>query len=620
LLCGAILAVAGIATALVGGHRPTTSARRRVVEVSSPYANTRLAVGYVGDSACKQCHAKIAATFSQHPMGRSLTPVAAAAATVGDEGSGRPLFTAHGLEYSIERRGGGLWHQETRRDPAGRVIARNEAEVKYILGSGSQGIGYLIDRDGALFQSPISWYVKEKKWDLAPGYEKLNVHFDRPVASTCLYCHANRVQPVEGTINRYRQPIFQGHAIGCERCHGPGALHAQGPKIVDGRDTTIVNPASLAPALRDAVCEQCHLLGDRRVVKVDRREEDFRPGLPFDHFWGVFVPTAGTPEDRFVGQVEQMRESRCFQASEGALGCISCHDPHQRPDPVAQVGYYRQRCLECHADRGCGLEPSVRLARSAADDCVGCHMPHAHRADIIHAVATDHRILRKPDTEDSAATASVTLRPGQLPLAFFRDHGKENEQDRAESDRDMAVALCRDGPMAASIALPLLEKWLASRPDDLAAREARGFALDQLGRPKKSLAIFQSILDQEPRRESTLIGAVGAAARSGRGDQAIASLRRAIAINPQRSAYHANLASLYFHDRNWSAAVASCLETLRLSPVDLATRKLLVRCYLRLGDSDSARREFQTLLDFDPPDRDELIRDFEPLTQPPRSR
>jgi cytochrome c-type biogenesis protein CcmH/NrfG len=57
-------------------------------------------------------------------------------------------------------------------------------------------------------------------------------------------------------------------------------------------------------------------------------------------------------------------------------------------------------------------------------------------------------------------------------------------------------------------------------------------------------------------------------------------------------------------------------ETLRLSPADLATRKLLVRSYLRLGDSQAARDELQTLLGFDPPDRAELIRWFARLTLP----
>jgi predicted CXXCH cytochrome family protein len=354
------------------------------------------------------------------------------------------------LEYSIERRDGRVLHQETRRDASGRIIARNEAEVQFVLGSGSQGIGYLIERDGFVFQSPISWYVQKQKWDLAPGYAQMNVHFDRPVASTCLYCHANRVEPVAGTINRYRPPIFQGPAIGCERSHGPGELHVQGPSVADGRDSTIVNPAGLESALRDAVCEQCHLLGHQRVLKAGRREEDYRPGLRFDEFWSVFEPNAGTAEDRFVGQVEQMHESRCFRASQGGLGCISCHDPHQRPEPETQARYYRERCLECHADRGCNLPSEVRLARSPTDDCTGCHMPRADRTDIIHAVVTNHHILRKPDSGDSSPIAPVNPRPGERPLALFHRE-RMNERQRHEAERDLGVALCRDGPTGAAI-------------------------------------------------------------------------------------------------------------------------------------------------------------------------
>jgi hypothetical protein len=77
-----------------------------MVEIASPYVNTRLAVRYMGDSACAQCHGKIAETYRLHPMGRSLSPVATATTTGGDEAAGRPLFEAHGLEYSIERRDG----------------------------------------------------------------------------------------------------------------------------------------------------------------------------------------------------------------------------------------------------------------------------------------------------------------------------------------------------------------------------------------------------------------------------------------------------------------------------------------------------------------------------------
>jgi Tfp pilus assembly protein PilF len=611
----ALLTAAGAAAAVVAwraSRMPPARQTVRPLDEGSPFANTRAGVRYVGDAACARCHAEIAATYRQHPMGRSLAPIDAAPATGGDEAGGRPLFEANGLEYSIERRDGRVFHREARRDAAGRIIALNEVQVQFVLGSGSQGISYLVEHDGFLFQSPISWYVQKRRWDLSPGYQKQNAHFDRPVVSTCLYCHANRVEAVEGTINRYQPPIFRGHAIGCERCHGPGEIHVSHPTAVDGRDMTIVNPAGLEPALRDAVCEQCHLLGRQRVVKLDRRDDDYRPGLPFDRVWSVFVPSGGTAADRFVGQVEQMHASRCFRASNGRLGCISCHDPHQRPAPEERVSFYRDRCRECHADQGCRLPASIRVQRSRDEDCTGCHMPRLERSDIAHVAATDHRIPRRPHEGRSTEDPS----PGAPPLVLFH-HEPRDEPQRALAERDLGVALSRMGPEAAAVALPLLETALAARPDDTAAWEAKGSVLGRLQRFEEGLAAFRRALSREPNRETAILGAADLAARSGRREQAIADFRRAIALNPWRAAYRTDLAALSFDHRDWAAAAGACREALRLDPTHLETRKILVRSDLHLGDRAAARTEFQTLLGFDPPDRAELIRRFAPLMQSP---
>jgi hypothetical protein len=609
------LALASVTAGLLFRRGARTKDGRIWEESSSGYTNTRLSVRYVGDSACTACHGQIAENYRRHPMGRSLAPIALAWETGGDVSPGRPLFQAQGLEYSIEHRDGRVWHQETKRDASGQVIARNEAEIAHVLGSGSQGISYLIDRGGFLFQSPISWYVARREWDLAPGYERMNLHFDRPVASSCLYCHANRVQPIEGTVNGYRRPIFQGHSIGCERCHGPGELHAQQPTAVDGRSRTIVNPAALAPALRGAVCEQCHLMGQRRVVKQDRREDEFRPGLDFDHFWSVFESADGTTEERFVGQVEQMHESRCFRESESRLSCISCHDPHLRPEPDEQANYYQRRCLQCHADRGCTLPLPARLARSKSDDCAGCHMPQGQRTDILHAATTNHRVVRQGQSSGARLPNPVPPGSGAPPLVLFRRE-RMSEQERQAADRDMGVALCQEGAAGAALALPLLEKALDARPDDVPAWEARGYAQALLGRHLQGLASFQSALAREPARESALTGAADAAARAGRLEEAAGLLGRAIGINPSHWAYQADLASLFFRSRDWKAAAEAARAAVLLSPFDLASRRLLVRSCLRLGDSEAAQRELQALLAFDPPDRDELIRWFGTLIPP----
>jgi tetratricopeptide (TPR) repeat protein len=191
-----------------------------------------------------------------------------------------------------------------------------------------------------------------------------------------------------------------------------------------------------------------------------------------------------------------------------------------------------------------------------------------------------------------------------------------SDRERAEAGRDMGLAVCRDGPDGATLALPLLEAALAKRPDDAAAWEAKGFALGQLARGGEALAALGTALSLEPGRESALAGVAHLAARGGRVEEAIAYWLRAIEISPWRPDYRAELAPLYFKSRDWGAAAAACREALRLDPTNLTVRELLVRCELHLGHMDPARRELQTLLGFDPPDRDHLLQWLTQLSRP----
>ncbi len=154
--------------------------------------------------------------------GEDAPPIGAAAGCHSSpRGCGTPSSAARG----------GTIHKARRQRSDGSRFAEVEAEVRYALGSGTRGITYLIERDGFLFQSPIAWFAQQRRWDISPGYGEFGArpNFERPILPDCLACHANQFRPVAGTLNRYETPIFQGHAIGCERCHGPGALHVKAP-------------------------------------------------------------------------------------------------------------------------------------------------------------------------------------------------------------------------------------------------------------------------------------------------------------------------------------------------------------------------------------------------------
>jgi Tfp pilus assembly protein PilF len=548
-------------------------------------------------------------------MGRSLTPLR-------DDAEGPPIdaaaglpFEAKGVHFSVERRGGRVFHKMGRRDAEGNVFGEIESEVRYAIGSGTRGIAFLIERDGFLFQSPIAWFAQRGRWDISPGYGEFDAlpSFERPIQPDCLSCQANRFRPVAGTLNRYEPPTFEGHAVGCERCHGPGALHADRPGPSAGPDATIVNPANLSPPLRESVCQQCHLQGSFRFTRAGRWPLDFRPGLPIHRFWAVFLTqSSGRGHSEAVGHVEQMESSRCFRASREQLGCISCHDPHRLPPPPAKAAYHRERCLACHARRGCALPSLERSRRGQAEDCVACHMPRLAITNIPHTAATDHRILRAPGP-GSEGRRGAPGPPSGVPLVdYHRD--RMTEQERTASARDLGVALRLGARLmgaasplakvAASQAVPLLEPAIRDDPADLPARESLGQALGILGRDEEALGVYEALLRIEPNHESALRSSGRVLTRLRRPGEAQAAIRRAIAVDPWRSEYHLALAQALAQAGDWPGAVAACREAIRINPELLEARALLVQCYLHSQQLSEAESEFRTLLRFYPASRE----------------
>jgi predicted CXXCH cytochrome family protein len=602
-------------------HPPRWSAQ------DSPFANVRGQVQYTGDAACAACHEGHAESYRAHPMGRSLAAAARARPLERYGPDANPVFERIGFRFAAEQVGDRMVQRAQRLDAGGRVLAEAVYDVAFSVGSGTRGRSYLVERDGSLLQTPVSWYAEKNGWDLSPGFTRVYPP-DRAVEPVCLFCHANRVEPVAGTRNRYRPPTFRGESIGCERCHGPGALHVasreRGDVPTGAFDDTIVNPRHLPPALREAVCQQCHLQGAKRVVRRGHDVFDYRPGLPLHEFWAVFVRKPEFQDNRTsVGQVEQMYHSRCFQASAGRMGCISCHDPHAVPAADQKTAHYRRRCLNCHeegspagdgpaAARACALAPAVRRQQNREDSCIACHMPRAPSSNIVHTAITDHRILRHPAPYHSPRA----LRPGDVPIVNFLE--RELGLHDADSDRDLGMALvlsATNDPLARQILIPpgvpYLERAVRDAPDDADAWEALGWAYSVVGRLDEARSALAAVLRLVPEHEKALSLAAQVAERLGRLDDAIAFRRRAKAVNPWLWEHRSDLALLLARRQDWRAAREEAEAALPLNPADQAVRQVLITCRLRTGDAEGARKEFETLVALFPDQAASLRRWFE---------
>jgi len=600
--------------------------------------------GYVGDQACMGCHAEISQSYASHPMGRSLRPIRESP-LLEHRPASPTSFEALGLRFEVLAGDGSMQHRETLAHGDSAGAPRNQAEVRYIVGSGRRAFTFLVERgDGFLFQSPITWYSGDQLWDLAPGYDRNSPHFERPIRPACLYCHANQVEHYEGSENHYRNPIFRGHAIGCERCHGPGRDHVRQPFLLEGEPTTIVNPARLAPPLREAVCQQCHLQGDVRIDRAGRLPTDYRPGLPLHEFIEVYFQESKRDVLRFVGQVEQMHASRCFQASGGTLGCISCHDPHRIPNAAERITHFRNRCLQCHrsepqdppvSEQGerlagaCVFPVEERLRRSPQENCIECHMPRAANSRIPHTATSDHRIPRDPTAPgDPSQTQSSRAGTGDLaPLFSFFDELRERDRTQSREPehmrgRDLGVALSIEAPnlsgravnndasAADQLAVRLLEGSLQHYPDDPPAWQAMGRSLWRLGHHGVAFAAFQEGLRRSPHNESILLDTASRAAQLGRTELAESLTRQLIDLNPWRASYHQLMGLVQFQARNWTEAARACRAALVLNAHDLEVRLMLVQALLRSGDRPGAEAEFAQALPYAPAHGAQLRRWF----------
>ena len=357
----------------------------------SPYLNTRDAT-YVGSSTCIECHQQEHAGYLHTGMGRSMASVVPEA----EPPDGTYDHKPSGRRYEVVRQAGRLVHRELAITAEGEPeVLLAEHEVPYVIGSGRHTKTYVIQVDGFMYESPLTWYSKIGAWEMSPGYDHPDQRgFHREIGQECLVCHAGRTRAKEGTVHRME---LEELSISCERCHGPGSYHVDrwtGSKAEIGLeegelDLTIVSPADLGRELADSICAQCHLGSPAVVPSRGRSLDAYRPGLPLDAFRNGYQLENPGDAMTVVGHVDQLRLSNCYR--ETAMSCVTCHDPHNMPAEGDKVQYYNSICMQCHKQEVCQVDPAVRKQQRADNYCVHCHMPRSD-TELPHMTFHHHRI------------------------------------------------------------------------------------------------------------------------------------------------------------------------------------------------------------------------------------
>lgn len=379
--------------------------------------------GFIGSAGCVECHRERYESYLSTDHSRSLRKPA-----LEEELADRQfVHRKSGRAYSTSTTStGDLLHTESLLiEGAPSPIPVQQKKIDLVMGSGAFAKSYLnCDRDGC-FQSPLTYYVGGQDYAMSPGYDhEKQSGFRRQVNDQCLFCHAGLLSRKEGNFNHFE--ILET-AIGCERCHGPGAAHTTIHKQAknDGKSSDaagdlkdlIVSPAKMTRSQVQSLCAQCHLQGTVSFYEPGLDAWSYQPGNDLEATKSEYAVGKEEEDNAFVGHFSQLDQSACFQKSE--MTCVTCHDPHHVGKEGDEHELHRRQCYSCHEDKECGIENSIRITTNE-NRCVACHMPRG-KSEVPHVVITNHRIgIHFDDDEkiskDESAEKAKSILPEPVAL------------------------------------------------------------------------------------------------------------------------------------------------------------------------------------------------------------
>jgi len=198
---------------------------------------------YSGDATCAGCHRRIAPLQESTPMYHASVRAAQSEILINHV----PLrFQEGGFSTSVTTSPEGATFTVT-----GGVDTTSLPAV-WAFGF-KNGQTYVLEKDGAYFESRLSFFTKIQSLDITPGQspevpEDLESALGRKMgideAERCFSCH---------TTAAVTSKVFESEkatpGVTCEACHGPGAAHVASMTANDPEQATaIMDPVDLSPS------------------------------------------------------------------------------------------------------------------------------------------------------------------------------------------------------------------------------------------------------------------------------------------------------------------------------------------------------------------------------------
>jgi predicted CXXCH cytochrome family protein len=368
---GLILILAGILTACVGGQGPQGEVGPAgpagpegpagpIGETGPAGAPGPTGAEYVGDQICSGCHYDLSQTYmkSGHPWSLSAITDGKSPTYPFTQITSIPQgYSLKNISYII---GGYFW----------KAIFVNSQ-------------GYLITDAPSTSGSPN--YLNQYNFGnvslgLSPGW--ISFHSgEAELPFTCGSCHstgysnAGNQDNLPGIAGTWAQP-----GVRCERCHGPGSLHATNPTGIH----MLIN-------LDSGLCSECH----------------------------KYVPTPSlVVKNGFIQHGDQYGD--LSQSKHQMLDCLTCHDPHSGVVQLKLAGQQTTKllCQDCHWQEAQFQNNPSHVSQKIG--CTDCHMPHLIQSGSAntqgftgdmptHVVAIDPRKISQFNQDGTLASGQISL-------------------------------------------------------------------------------------------------------------------------------------------------------------------------------------------------------------------
>lgn len=325
---------------------------------------------FIGDVACKSCHAKQYRDWQNSDHFKAMQP-ANDSTVKGDFNNA--VFTADGVTSRFFKR-----NNKFIINTQGEDGKNHDYEVKYTFGFNPLQ-QYLIAFPGGRMQvTRTSWDVKKRKWfhqysgDKIPAGDWLHWTGNAQNWNTmCADCHSTNLKKNYDLESDSYNTTFSVLNVSCEACHGAGTKHIEyikgdyktGAKIAGSMLQLPKNAGQTAQITTCAPCHARRTLVSNNTIPSTELLDNYIPEIPSNE---NFYADGQVKEEDFI--YTSFLQSKMFHAG---VKCSNCHNPHSGKLVLTA----NNLCMQCHKKQYNEPSHTFHAANSKGSECVSCHMP-----------------------------------------------------------------------------------------------------------------------------------------------------------------------------------------------------------------------------------------------------